>query len=228
MKTTAHSIDQNINPIQYEDQANQDETIGEVTDKSETKKDDIKVKDYTKEDLIDLLNDIYFNKSDILSEFIKQDTDTTEEIRVIYNLFIKIKKTFLFLDKMIKYIIIQKEDYADVKGKNTKFPLSGKHLVAIVGAYYKAFDATTEELVLQVVLHENINDFHSISTIPRQLIYEIMDQSLQYDLLNKDFTKFSELVRDLACHVLYVNTDFVNLDEDDSYMIEDIEKEETQ
>lgn len=135
------------------------------------------------------------------------DIPTTNEPQ---QLFKKINLLFKGLSNLIKILLLQINDkqYQDAKDQKIIFPHDIETLTIILGTFNKAFNEELIEMLFQIISYPAFTDLYNISNINTLLVPFVADDKINKILLKKDFDKFSILVKDFACEVLNLNTDF--------------------
>jgi len=150
------------------------------------------------------LGDELGNKTNINELEIPESTDVNQKI------FKKISISFKILKQLLTILVLRVDDkqYQEIKDNEVKFPKDLEHLSIVVGTFHKAFDREIQEILYEIVDFPHYSDFISMAEVNNLLIPFVADNSIKTDVLIDDFNKFSQLVKDLACEVLNVNTDF--------------------
>lgn len=125
-------------------------------------------------------------------------------------IFKQIQMLFHILIDLIKYKIlnINEEDYQKIESKKLKFIKDIDNLVLMMGCYYKAFNKDIEEQLYHIVMKPYYKDFITISEINIHMMPFVVDDKLQMNKLHNDFRDFTESIKNLACEILDVDTDF--------------------
>ena len=132
------------------------------------------------------------------------------KIREIQQLFKKIKILFLILEDLIKLKIIHinEDRYQKVLDEKIKFPKTIDSLIIIMGCYSEAFDYDYQTNILNIIDLPFFNDMVSIADIHVNMIPFVANDKINLFSLKSDFNSFALVVRNLACDILEVNTDF--------------------
>lgn len=132
------------------------------------------------------------------------------KIREIQQLFKKIKILFLILEDLLKLKIIHinEDRYQKVLDEKIKFPKNIDSLIIIMGCYSEAFDYEYQANILNIIDLPFFNDMVSIADIHVNMIPFVANDKINLFSLKNDFNSFSSVVRNLACDILEVNTDF--------------------
>ena len=132
------------------------------------------------------------------------------KIREIQQLFKKIKILFLILEDLLKLKIIKvnEDRYRKVLDEKIKFPKNIDSLIIIMGCYSEAFDYEYQSIILNIIDLPFFNDMVSIADIHVNMIPFVANDKINLFSLKTDFNSFSLMVRNLACDILEVNTDF--------------------
>jgi hypothetical protein len=155
-----------------------------------------------------MLKYIYTDTNPILEQFGKPALDEKEVESE--QLFKKISMLFKILKSLLKHLILQinEENYQEIHINDVKFPKSIDQLIIIIGLFNKAFNQETTALLYDIVSFNNYTDFVSISEINYMLIPFVADGDIKTEKLFQDFGEFKLIVRDFACEVLNLNTNF--------------------
>lgn len=152
--------------------------------------------------------------NEIKSELNKDATDNSpnndDELNKLYNLFKKIKLLFIILSDMFKFIILHVDDerYQKIECEKIKFPKTIDELILIIGCYGDAFTVDMQEDLLNILDNSSFKDLYTISEIPNTMIPFVADDNINLKLLTIDYLKFSNDIKNIACNILKVNTDF--------------------
>ena len=148
-----------------------------------------------------------------LDELINADAKLNE----LYNIFKKTKILFIILSDILKFLILQVNDerYKKTEYEKIKFPATLDELILIMGCYGEAFDVDMQGEFLTILDNISFKDLYTISEIPTNMIPFVADDNINLELLSVDYLRFSNDVKNIACNILTLNTDF-----DDMYFIE--------
>jgi hypothetical protein len=126
------------------------------------------------------------------------------------DLFKKIKMLFSTLESLIKILIIRVDDprYQNAIDEKTAFPKTVDGLIVIVGCYNDAFSKEISEELFNIVDCDAFSEMRTISGIDYNMIPFVATDRINNELLQVDYLKFSGLVKNFACNVLNINTDF--------------------
>ena len=124
--------------------------------------------------------------------------------------FKKVKILFYILADLLKFKITQVNDerYQKVLDEQIKFPKNMDALILVMGIYGEAFDYDFQSVLLNIIDLPFFNDMVSISEIHVNMIPFVANEKINSASLKEDFNTFAEIVKNLACDVLQINTDF--------------------
>lgn len=152
------------------------------------------------------------NKSDI-------STDDSDELiceidkhnyNQTVNIFKKIKMIFNILSDLLKYKIAQITDerYQKIYDEKIKFPETLDKLIVVIGCYSDAFTQDDMEILYNVINYTAFSDLYNIANINSHMIPFVINDSINVLQLQNDFNGFANMVKNFACDVLNVNTNF--------------------
>jgi hypothetical protein len=138
-----------------------------------------------------------------------------EEIKLhkenyLRQLFKKTQLIFGVLSDLLKYVIIKVDDerYKNAYDEKINFPNNTDKLILVIGCYGEAFDSDISETLYNLVNLDCFSDLQTIGNIHQNMIPFVATNELDLNSFNKDYDMFSDKVRNFACDVLEVNTDF--------------------
>jgi len=138
--------------------------------------------------------------------------DEVNEIKIkeLQKNFKKVKILFFILADLLKFKITQVNDerYQKVLDEQIKFPNNMDSLILVMGIYGEAFDYDFQSVLLNIIDLPFFNDMVSISEIHVNMIPFVANEKINSASLKEDFNTFAEIVKNLACDVLEINTDF--------------------
>ena len=141
---------------------------------------------------------------------INESLDEDDKLNKLYNMFKKIKIVFITLADLFKFLILQVDDerYQKIEYEKIKFPKTIDELILIIGCYGDAFTIEMQEELLNILDNVSFKDLYTISEIPNNMIPFVADDNINLKLLSADYLKFSNDVKNIACNILNINTDF--------------------
>ena len=153
---------------------------------------------FIKEKIIHRLNHVFNDKID------------NGELHESVVVFKKIQTLFYILLDVLKYRIVQIDEpnYQKVESEKLNFINSESDLILIMGCYYKAFNQDIEETLFHLVNSDYYSDFINISGINLHMMPFVADDKIDMDKLMDDYTEFSDTIKNFACDMLEINTDF--------------------
>lgn len=151
-------------------------------------------------------NDANCNEDQVLEE-IKDATNKN-----LCLIFKKISLLFQALSELLKFIIIQVNDerYQKAIDEKIEFPTNVDQLIIVIGCYGDAFTQDMQEDLFQILEMNSFKEIYTIAKINHVMIPFVANDKIDIKLLEADYIKLSEVVKNFACDVLNVNTDFEN------------------
>ena len=163
-----------------------------------------------KPDDINVMNSETFEKKmgDILYENDMDDLEETNDIGCKY--FKKIQVLFNIISNLIKYKILQIDDemYQKVEYEKLKYIKDEEHLIFLLGYYSKAFNRDIEEYLYSIIKLPYYTDFTKISNIDINMIPFVANDKIKISTLETDYDEFAYIIRDFACDILDLKTNF--------------------
>jgi hypothetical protein len=158
----------------------------------------------SKEELIQSLKNVFTGKN---SELASYCTNTITEVYVTFD---KIRNLFILLNNIMKYMIVFIDDpkYQEIRNKPVVFPDTEDKLICIVGMYHKAFSPDINELLYEIINHDKFADLYKIAIIPQALMSSVVDDTIDFESLQRDSDEFAALVKILSIDVLKIGIDF--------------------
>lgn len=154
---------------------------------------------------------------DVVLEEISQIRSTD-----LHTIFKKINVLFSILGNLLKFSITSVDDerYQKTTDEHVKFPKTLDKLICVIGCYSEAFTQNIQEDLFRIIDSSMFNDLYAIAQIDHLMIPFVANDKINEESLKRDYLEFSNSVRNIACDMLNINTDF-----DDEQIIELVSNE---
>jgi hypothetical protein len=191
---------------------------------------DHKLLDIYKKQIIDKLKYVFhdtnmdimdqFNKLSKSYEQCKDDKDDKDDIILdeineirsnkLHTIFKKINILFTILNMLLKFKIVGVADerYQSAVDSPVVFPQTMDKLICVIGCYNEAFTQDIQESLFNIIDLQQFADLYSISKINYNMIPFVANDKINRVELNADYDQFSNKVKNIACEMLDINTDF--------------------
>lgn len=145
------------------------------------------------------------NEDDTVIDELKENKKKEVE-----SIFKNTKMLFIILSNLMRIHIMKVDDekYKKVGDKKIEFPSSIERLILAIGCYNDAFNIDMREMLFNLIESDSFGDMYRISKIPVNMYPFVINEEFGLDDLKKDYEEFSRHVRNIACEILEVNTDF--------------------
>jgi hypothetical protein len=147
------------------------------------------------------------NSTDTILEEIK-----THKENELFSIFKNIRILFSIMNNLLKILIaeVDEDKYQKILSEKIEFPNNINKLIIIVGCYGDAFTLQLRESLFNIIDSNTFSELHKISVIPISMIPFVANEEINLNELRKDYEIFASKVKNFACDVLKVNTDFEN------------------